>query len=189
MTPRSPLLLAAALALAPLLAEAQGMSTFRCQGKDGKKYYGNTVPPQCYGRLVEQLNKQGMVIKRIDPDASDKDVEAKAREKVEKEKRDAVTRETTRRDRALLATYTSEKDVDEARRRALEGNELQMKEIEGKIAALQKRRSSKKEDAKNVDIDLKAQEGLLATKRKEVEMINARYDDEKKRYGDLTRRK
>src|SRR5688572_23002525 len=104
-------LLAAALALLPLVADAQGRSTFRCTGSDGKKYYGNTVPPQCYGRLVEQLNGQGMVVKRIDPDASDKDLEAKAKEKAEKEKRDAATRETTRRDRALLATYTSEKDI------------------------------------------------------------------------------
>src|SRR5580765_6260769 len=100
-----------ALALAPLAAQAQ-QSTFRCVGKDGKKYYGNTIPPQCYGRLVEQLNSQGMVTRRIDPDAkelSEKEMEAKAKEKVEKEKRDAVNKESMRRDRALLATYTSEK--------------------------------------------------------------------------------
>ena len=92
---RSLTLLAAALALLPLVAGAQAMSTFRCQGTDGKKYYGNTIPPQCYGRLVEQLNAQGMVIKRMDPDASDgKDLEAKAAEKAAKEKYDAANRET-----------------------------------------------------------------------------------------------
>src|SRR6478672_3423669 len=55
---------AAALAFAPLAADAQSAATFRCQGKDGKKYYGNTIPPQCYGRLVEQINAQGFVVKR-----------------------------------------------------------------------------------------------------------------------------
>jgi hypothetical protein len=208
MTPRSPLLLAAALALAPLLAEAQGMSTFRCQGKDGKKYYGNTVPPQCYGRLVEQLNKQGMVIKRIDPDASDKDVEAKAREKVEKEKRDAVTRETTRRDRALLATYTSEKDIEEQRGRALADNQKSVSEIEQRVANLKKKRAGfdkemefyqdKKgktklpakleEEIRQTEFDLKVQQDSLDTKRKEVSTINAKYDDDKKRFVALTKR-
>jgi hypothetical protein len=208
MTPRSPLLLAAALALAPLLAEAQGMSTFRCQGKDGKKYYGNTVPPQCYGRLVEQLNKQGMVIKRIDPDASDKDVEAKAREKVEKEKRDAVTRETTRRDRALLATYTSEKDIEEQRGRALADNQKSVSEIEQRVANLKKKRAGfdkemefyqdKKgktklpakleEEIRQTEFDLKVQQDSLDTKKKEVSTINAKYDDDKKRFVALSKR-
>ena len=80
MSPTHLLVFAAALALAPLAADAQGLSTFRCTGKDGKKYYGNTIPPQCYGRLVEQLNSQGMVIKRIDPDEkvlTEKEMEAK----------------------------------------------------------------------------------------------------------------
>ena len=208
MTPTSPLLLAAALALAPLLAEAQGMSTFRCQGKDGKKYYGNTVPPQCYGRLVEQLNKQGMVIKRIDPDASDKDVEAKAREKVEKEKRDAVTRETTRRDRALLATYTSEKDIEEQRGRALADNQKSVSEIEQRVANRKKKRAGfdkemefyqdKKgktklpakleEEIRQTEFDLKVQQDSLDTKKKEVSTINAKYDDDKKRFVALTKR-
>ena len=61
------LLLAAALALAPLAAGAQ---SFRCTGKDGKKYYGQSVPLQCLGQPVEQLNAQGMVIKRMDAQVS-----------------------------------------------------------------------------------------------------------------------
>jgi hypothetical protein len=172
-----------------LFAAQAAAQTYRCVGKDGKKYYGQSVPPQCAGLPVEQLNAAGMVVKKIDATATADERAKKEAEDADRKKREALSKEEGRRDRALLATYTSEKDVEDARRRALEGNELQMKEIEAKIAALQKRRSSKKEDAKNVDIDLKAQEGLLATKRKEVEMINARYDDEKKRYGDLTRRK
>ena len=46
-----------------------------------------------------------------------------------------------------------------------------------------------KEDVTNIDMDLRAQEGLLAAKRKEGEQINARYDDDKKRYAELTRKK
>src|SRR3954454_19842754 len=114
--------IAALAAVASFTAYAQSASTFRCVGADGKKYYGNTIPQQCYGRLVEQLNSQGMVIKRIDPDAkalSEKEMEAKAQEKLERDKRESASRESPRRDRALLATYTSEKDIEEQRGRAL----------------------------------------------------------------------
>jgi hypothetical protein len=209
MSPLHLLAVIAALALAPLPAEAQ--STFRCQGKDGKKYYGNTIPPQCYGRLVEQLNKQGMVVKRIDPDEkalSEKEMEAKAKEKAEQEKRAAANREGQRRDRALLATYTSEKDIEEQRARALADNQKAIREAEGRVAALKKKRSSfdkemefyqdKKgqaklppklaEEIRQTEFDLKVQEEALETKKKEVSNINAKYDDDKKRYQSLVRR-
>ena len=201
-------LLAAALALLPALADAQGRSTFRCTGNDGKKYYGNTVPPQCYGRLVEQLNAQGMVIKRMDPDATtEKDSEAKAAEKAAKEKYEAANRETQRRNRALLATYTSEKDIEEQRGRALSDNQKTVREIEQRVTDLKKRRASfdkelefyqdKKgapakvppklqEEIRQADFDLKVQEESLETKRKEVSTINAKYDDDRRRYLELS---
>jgi hypothetical protein len=98
MSPRMLTVCAAALAIVPLAADAQSAVTFRCQGKDGKKYYGNTVPPQCYGRLVEQLNAQGFVVKRIEPEASEKELEAKEAEKAQKAKLDAAAKEQSRRD-------------------------------------------------------------------------------------------
>src|SRR5689334_17177413 len=42
--------LAALLAL-PLDAAAQG-ATYRCTAKDGKKYYGSTIPRQCAGQPI-----------------------------------------------------------------------------------------------------------------------------------------
>jgi hypothetical protein len=42
---------------------------------------------------------------------------------------------------------------------------------------------------KNAEIDLKAQENLLAAKKKEVDTINAKYDEDRKRFADLTKPK
>ena len=203
------LLIGGALLIAPLAAQAQ--ATYRCTGNDGKKYYGSTIPMQCVGRPVEQLNSQGLVVRRIDPEGEEKarlQKEAAAEKKKEEE---ATSREETRRSRALLATYTSERDIEEARRRALEDNERAVHEVETKIEALRKRRAGyekelafyqdgkdKKKggppakltnDIKNSDIDLKAQEDLLAVKKKEVNVINAKYDEDKKRYLEATRGK
>jgi cobalamin biosynthesis Mg chelatase CobN len=194
-------LLIAGLALAPFAAEAQ---SYRCTGKDGKKYYGQSVPPECLGMPVEQLNAQGMVTKRFDAAASAAEREKKAAEEEERKKREAITKEEGRRNRALLATYTSEKDIDDARGRALKDNEAAVKDIERRIGALKKRQDELKkeleffqgknkppaklnDDIRNVDFDIKTQEDLMAAKKKEVALINSRYDEDKKRYGELTR--
>src|SRR5438132_1366006 len=61
----------AALMIAPLGALAQ--ATYRCTTADGKKYYGSTIPMQCMGHRVEQLNSQGLVVRRIDPEGEQKE--------------------------------------------------------------------------------------------------------------------
>ena len=199
------------LLLAPLAVYAQ---SFRCTGKDGKKYYGQTVPPQCSGQVIEQLNSQGMVIRRIDPEGDEKAREAKEAELAKKREADAANKEEARRNRALLATYSTEKDIDEARGRALANNDKQIKEIQVRIDGIKKRQAGYEkemefykeapaakgkapakvskppaklmEDMQQAEMDLKAQEGLLAAKQKEVDSINAKYDEDKKRYQELT---
>jgi len=194
-------LLAASLALLPFAADAQ---SYRCVGKDGKTYYAQSVPQACLGQPVEQLNAQGMVVKRFDAAASAADREKKLAEAEERKKREAVSKEEGRRNRALLATYTNEKDIDQARARALKENEAAVADIEKRIAALLKRKDELKkeldffqgknkpparleQDVKNIEFDIATQQELLGTKKKEVAQINARYDDDKKRYSELTK--
>lgn len=198
---RTALVIAVAIAALPMAAEAQ---SYRCVGKDGKKYYGSAVPPQCLGMPVEQLNRQGMVTKRFDAAASAAEREKKAAEDEERKKREVITKEEGRRNRALLATYTSEKDIEGARGRALLDNEAAVTETERRIAALKKRQEELKkeldfyqgkkkppakleQDIKSAEFDRITQEGLLATKKKDVESINARYNEDKKRYNQLTK--
>src|SRR5436190_7690107 len=102
-------LLAGALIALPLAAAAQ---SFRCVGKDGKKYYGQTIPDQCIGQAVEQLDKQGMVVRRIENRSAEDKALKKAEEKKKIEEA-AVKKEEDRRNRALLATYSSDKDIEE----------------------------------------------------------------------------
>ena len=189
------------LAFAPVAAEAQ---SYRCAGKDGKKYYGSAVPPECLGQPVELLNAQGMVTRRFDAAASAAERERKLAEEEDRKKREVVNKEEGRRNRALLATYTSDKDIEEARVRALKGNEAAVKDIENRVDGLKKRQEELKkeleffqgknkppaklnDDIRNSEFDIKTQEELLATKKRDVNTINARYDDDKKRYNELTK--
>ena len=193
------------LMLTPFAAQAQ--ATYRCTGKDGKKYYGSAIPMQCAGEIVEQLNRQGRVVRRFDPDG--RDSEKKEKESLAKKKEeDPATREEQRRNRALLATYTSERDIEDARQRALADNQKAVADVQAKIDSIKKSRAKyekelefyqdKKGGAKppaklaqdiaNADIDLRAQEDLLAVKQKEVATINAKYDEDKKRYIELRKK-
>lgn len=191
---------AAVLLAAPLAAQAQ---TYRCTAKDGKKYYSSTIPRQCIGRPVEQLNAQGLVVRRIDPEGDEKARVAKEAALEKKREQEAAHREETQRNRALLATYTSERDIEDARKRALADNQKAVRDVETRIEAIRKRRAGYEkemefyksggkapgkltEDIQNADIEIKANQDLLAVKQKEVENINARYDEDKKRYRHLT---
>jgi hypothetical protein len=194
---------AAVLLAAPLAASAQPKDdqyTYRCTGKDGKRHYGQAIPPACVGQPLELLNKQGLVVKRIDPEGDEKEQELEKKRELENAQKDQL-----RRNRALLATYTSEKDIEDARARALREHQKQVEEIQGKMDEIKRRHASYnkelalykdttkgqppqrlKEEIVNAEIDLKAQQTLLEAKKKEVDGINARYNEDKRRYQEAT---
>ena len=181
--------------------------TYRCTGKDGKKYYGQTVPQACIGGPMELINKQGSSSSASIPRPKRRRASRGSRCGEEARARDGA-KESMRRNQALLATYTSERDIEEARTRALRDHQKQLSEVERRIEELQKRQarvekelavyneSGKgepptrlKEEITNADIDLRAQQGLLEVKKKEASSINARYDEDKRRYLELTGKK
>jgi len=193
---------ALALIAIPFGAAAQ---SFRCVGKDGKKHYGQTIPNQCIGQSVEQLDKQGMVVRRIDNQSAEERAIKKAEER-KKIEQAAADKEQARRNRALLATYSSEKDIDEARSRALAENQVAMKEVSRRVEQIKQRQAQLaaemefykgknqppaklQNDVKSAQVDLEAQQNLLEVKKKEVDSINARYDEDKKRYATLSGKK
>ena len=194
----------AALLAAPLAAQAQPKEqyTYRCVGNDGKKYYGQTLPQQCLGRPVELINKQGLVVKRIDHEGEEKARIAKEAEAEKLREQEAAAKDAQRRHRALLATYSSEKEIEDARTRDLREHQRQLRDVEGKIDALKKRQQQfqaelalfkgaegdgptrLKQEIVNANIDLKAQQSLLDAKKKDAVGINARYDEDRKRYAE-----
>jgi len=214
--PKAVMIAVAALLAAPLAALAQDKPglTYRCTGTDGKRYYGSTIPPRCYGQPLELINAQGNVVKRIDPQADEKAKADKAGAAMasKKPEQTAAEREAERRKRALLATYSSEKDIEDARARALRDNQKQINQVQAKINEIKTRRAryekelavymdkSKsdrnapppppvlKENIGNADMDIRAQEGLLAAKQREAEQINAKYDEDRKFFREITAR-
>ena len=195
------LLCSTLLAAAPAAAQQR---MYKCVDARGKVYYTQVPPPECLGRDTLELDKSGMLIRKgqtptaLTP-AQEKAREAERKKKLEDEER---AKEERRKNTASLNTYSSEKDIDAARARALKEAELAIAETEKRIVGAQKRRkeleSEKefyvknpmplrlKQDIANNEIEIKNQTELLDAKKKEISIINAKYDSDKRRYVELT---
>ena len=188
------------LAAAPASGEAR---LIKCKDAKGKTYYTQTPPPECLGKPMEELSKQGSVVKRREGMLTPEQIAAREAEEKRKHEEELLAREEKRKNQALLTTYSSEKDIEDGRQRALKQAEQATKEIEKRIADAQKRAKAldaekefyvkkpmpKKlqDDIKNNEIDLNTQVNALAGRKKELDEINAKYDLDKKRYLELTR--
>jgi len=191
---------AALVALAaPLEARAQ---SYRCVDKAGKKHYGQTIPRACIGLEVEQLSASGTVVKRIAPPPTKDELEAKEAEERKRIEDEAAARERARRERALLATYPSAQAIEDARARALAAHARKVKQFEDTIGSLKRRQAELSKEMEfykgrnkppekllrdlrmNRD-NLAAEQAGLAATQKEADDINARFDEDKKAFGQI----
>ena len=196
------LMLATLLALAapPALAK-----TYKCKDAKGTTYYTQTPPRECLGKEMDELSTQGTVVKKNEGMLSPAQIAEREAEEKRKKEEALAAQEEKRKNRALLNTYSNEKDIEEGRQRALKQVEQAQKDIQKRIAESQaraKKLESEKEfylkkqmpkklqdDIKNNEIDMKVQQGALEAKEKEIGEINAKYDEDKRRYHELTRGK
>lgn len=192
------------LAAAPAVAQ---LRMYKCVDAKGRTYYTQVPPPECLGRDTQELNKSGSVIRRTPREVPLTPEQKAAREADRKKKLESEERakEEQRKNTALLNTYSSEKDIDDARARALRETEAAIKETEKRITAAEKRRkdlesekefylkrpvpAKLKQDISNIEIEIRNQNELLDAKKKEIGTINARYDQDKRRYVELTRKR
>ena len=193
------LLCSTLLAVAPAAAQER---MYKCVDARGKVYYTQVPPPECLGRDTQELNKSGTLIRKnpaaMTP-AQEQAREAERRKKLEDEER---SREERRKNLALLNTYSSEKDIEEARARSLAETQGAIADTERRIEGAQKRHKELeaekefyvkkqmpfklKQEIANNEIEIKNQIVLLDAKKKEISTINAKYDEDKRRYIELT---
>jgi hypothetical protein len=169
----------------------------------GKTVYTDKMPADTAGKPSEQLSRQGTVVKRNDAALTPEQIAARDAERKKKLEDDLAAKEEKRRNMALLNTYSAEKDIDEARARALKANEEAIKDAERKLAEAEKRRQALaneaefytkrpmpahlKQDLQTNEVERKSQAELIEKKRKEADTINARYDEDLRRYREVAK--
>lgn len=174
---------------------------YKYTDEQGRTRYTDRPPIDMSGRASIELNSQGTVVKRNAAALTAEEIAAQEEEARKKREAAALEREEKRKTRALLATYPSVQDIDDARERALANNAESIRQAKLRIADLDARRArvekaseaykgkelpaDLKREAYEVDSNLRAQQSLLEAKQREVNEINARYDSDKKLYLEI----
>ncbi len=173
----------------------------------GVTHYGDTIPPQYLNQGSTEISAQGIVVKKIERAATAEERKALEDEKTRQEEAQQREMEQQRRDRALLNTYTSEKEIDLARERNLQqaavqakSAELRIKQVEERLAKFRRQANAVTQSGKPPPADLRddiaeAEREIqrlresVQQKQKDMEAIRARFDGDKQRFRELTLKK
>jgi hypothetical protein len=191
------------LAMAFIAAPASAQRMYKCVDAKGKTYYTQVPPTECLGRETQELNQSGTVARKIEAAPTPEQQAAREAARKKKLEDEENAKEQNRKNTALLNTYSSEKDLDDVRGRALQEAGDSIKLTEKNLIDFQARRqelAAEKEfyvkkpvplklaqDINRNELDIKTQTGLLEAKKKEINSINAKYDEDKRRYQELTK--
>ncbi len=187
---------AALVALAPAAA---AQKLYKWTDENGKVHYTDKAPDPSRGGV--QLDKQGRPVGKIEPAPTPEQARAKAAE--EERRREAAKEQeiTARRDRALLASYTTEAEIDLARARAVGTVESQIQSAQAYLAQLTKRKTELdarkaklggspmppqlERESASVDAEYAKNSDLVVQKQRELAAVTARYDGDKQRWREL----
>ena len=175
---------------------------YKCTDARGHVYYTQVPPRECLGRDTQELNKSGTVIKQSARPPSAAEAQAREADRRKKAEQAEKEKEARRKDTALLNTYSSEKDIEDQRARALKEAQTAIEDTQKHIAGAQKRQkdlegekefyvkkpmpAKLRQEIANTEIEIKNQTALLESKKSEINHINAKYDEDKRRYLELT---
>lgn len=175
-----------------------------CADASGKQVCSDLMPQECYGRPYRELGDSGRTVRNVDAPLT---AEQRAERAAEDEKRkveEAALKEQQRKDQALLNTYGSVGDIDAMRERALGDVQKSIAAAEEKIAEIRTVRQKFQNEAEfykkkqpppeiqkglnDTDAEIKAQQSVIESKKKDMDVIRTKYDEDKRRYLDLLRR-
>lgn len=190
--------IAAALAIPP---RADAQTLYRYTDQNGRIYYSDKPITDLTGRPVDQMTRSGTVVKSTGAALT---AEQRAAIEAERQKRaeaERARKHEERRDLALLATYSSSREIDDAHAEAVREPEAVIRESEARLHAALVRRDQLVADLEGgrgkalelrqqlgtTDAEVKALKELLAGKRRDVQQLNERYGEEKRRYAEIVR--
>jgi hypothetical protein len=170
---------------------------YKCVDDRGKIYYSDKFTPEC--GQIEEMNRQGRVVKKHE--TAQPAVAPKPAAEEERARKELAERQ--RRDRALIATYTSEEEIDLARDRSLAITMQAIKAAENRLARANSQLFDLKSQANRFageekaippylleEIDVKLEEipeleAEFLEKKSYAESVRAKYDADKLRYREL----
>ncbi len=164
-------LLAALVLLSAATAQA---AMYRWVDGNGRVHYSDTPPTTYQKSGGAEMSKQGVVIKRTQSEAERR---AEAERKAEQARIQEEQNRQAQVDRALMATYTTEAEIDLARDRALEHHKLAIKGAEIRGTAVNATLADLKQRIANIE---KAGRPVGAGLTDQLEQANREHQDLKR---------
>ncbi len=177
----------------------------------GQVHYGDRVPAKYMKQKRQVLNEQGIVVKKHDAMRTDEERERenalRAQRAVEEKERLIAAKKAALRDRVLLETFTTEKDLIYARDARVDAVDTQIlltetiiRDQEKKLEQLKKRIDAIEKSGRKVPENLpKEQESVskqlvthhryVETKNEEKRQIIEKFDDDIIRFRELMEQK
>ncbi len=195
------------LILLPLLAYTSPSTaerTFRWVDENGQVHYGDRVPPEYANKERLQLDDQGRTIKVYEAPKTPEEKAEAQRLAVIETARKKIAEKRLRRDRTLLATYSSEEDMLQARDGKVASVDSLIQLTHQRIRSMQKRlleltddaaeyeRSGKKlpvglqQQISNIREQITQNENFVKDKQLEIEGIRRQFDADIARFQELT---
>ena len=184
----------------PVLAAS---TMFCCFDDRGKQTCGDILPSACYGRAYREISQSGLTVRAVEAPLTAEQKALRAAEERKRQEEEAAQREKRRMDAALLQTYATLDDIEFMRKRAEADVFKAIEAAETKISDARKTRRKFEEEAefykkkalppdidkglKNADFEINAQQNLIDVKKKELETIKAKYDEDRRRFIEVTR--
>jgi hypothetical protein len=196
---RLPALLAGVMLFA--LAASAHAGLYKWTDERGVVHYSDKLPPDAVNRASTQLNREGIAVKKTGEAPTAAEQEARQAQEQQNRERDRERLVASRRDRALLDSYTNESDIDLAKSRALSTIDGQIASARSYVAQIAKRREQLEaqkagyagkavpaaigSELASIDAELARQAVFITGKQKEAAAAAARYDADKRRFHDL----
>jgi len=183
-----------------MAAAAEAQSIYTCKDRSGHTISSDRPIPECADRPMRETTPGGVLKREIAPPLTpDQQAQKDADDRVRR-LADEAAREKRRRDMALLAAYSNEDQIDQARKRSLVDVEEAMRTSRARLDSLQKEKQTlaienrqygaklpplvqRRVDDNQAAID--DENAAMKLRAADVERINQRYDDELKRFREL----
>lgn len=108
------------LILAMVAFVPAAMASYKCVDEKGVTRIGDTPPPECDHVPMYEMSSAGSILRRIDPTLSPDQLKNRQEEMAKAKEAERAAAEQKRKDTALLASYSEEKEFDVARDRNVE---------------------------------------------------------------------
>ena len=186
----------------PVGAQTPPKGTVFCCTDNGHQVCGDVLPLQCYGKGYREVSPQGTVRRLVEAPLTPEQLARREAEERARRAEIASRRAELRRNQSLLETYSSVADIETRRDRAIEAVAIELKQADARRALMLKKREGLNREAefyqkrqmppalasalRESDSELHAQGLLVEAKRRDIEAIRSRYEQDRTRYIMLT---